>query len=180
MRSRTAPTRPSSTSPLRRGAAIAVLAGAVLAGCGSSDAGGDEAATDPEVFCDAVDRYAEASAIGDRTAMADALASSLDDLSPEAERDVSAYVDALRQAPANEELDGDGVEAPSTEESFRTLVADTCTDAELPPEGTVPTTTEAPIVQGGGTTDDTGVDGSGTGTGSGAGGGGDTGSGMTG
>lgn len=181
MRTQTVPARrPAASMPLARAAVAGLLAAAIAAGCGSSGSESGGATTDASAFCDAVAQYVEASDIGDRTAMADALSGSLDDLSPEAERDVSAYVDALRQAPANDQLDGDGVEAPSTEEAFRSLVDDTCgDDVELPPEAKNPTTTEAPIVQGGGSsTDDTGVDGSGTGTDSGAGGSGDAGTGM--
>lgn len=174
MRPRTHPPRPSSRlRPIRRGIAIAAIAVVGMASCGSSgsDADTDEGSTDATAFCEAVDRYVEAAETADRTAMADALSDSLEDLSGDDQRDVRAYVDALRQAPANDQLDGDGVEAPSTEAAFRATVADTCSDVELPPEAEAPTTTEAPIVQGGGSTDDTGVDGGGMETDSGAGGG---------
>jgi len=180
--SRPATPAPAAARRRRRRAAIGSVAFAavVLAGCGSS--GSDEASTSSqdESFCSAVDEYVAASKAGDRTGMADALDGALDDVEGDAKQDVTAFVAALRSAPANESPDGDGVEADSTDDAFRAYVADTCgKDVELPEE-TDATTTEAPAPGsgGGGTTDDTGVDGSGTGTDAGSGT--DTGGGMTG
>ena len=176
------PATPAVPVPRRRRGRAAVgslaFAAVALAGCGSS--GGEEGATQSQddSFCEAVDAYVEAAKTGDRTAMVDALDGSEDDVTGDAKRDVTAFITALRSAPANEPPDGDGVEADSTDEAFRGYVADTCgQDVELPEESDA-TTTEAPAPGsgGGGTTDDTGVDGSGSGTDPGSGS--DTGGGM--
>jgi len=150
----------------------------VLAGCGSSAPQEGTSSSQDERFCSAVDEYVTASKAGDRTAMADALDGAVDDVDGDARQDVRAYVAALRSAPANESPDGDGVEADSTDDAFRSYVADTCGDAvELPEESDATTTSSPPPSSGGGgMTDDTGVDGGGTGTDTG--GGGDTGGGM--
>lgn len=145
------------------------LAAGVLAACGSS---ADEATseTGDATFCVAVGDYVEASETGDRTQMADALDGTVDGLPEDAAKTVSAYVAALRSAPANEAPDGDGVESDATDEAFRAYVADACGDeVQLPEELDATTTEPPPAGTGGGGTDDTTVDGGPVG------GGGDTG-----
>lgn len=170
---------PSPARRAARGVVVAAFGAAALVGCGSSAGDGEAAqlsSSQSAALCDAVDQYVTASKAGDRTRMAGALAESLSDLPEEAERDVSAYVDALRTGAPNEVGDGDGVNSGSTEAAFRTLVQEECGDVDLPAEADATTTTEAPIVEGGGgTTDDTSVDGGGTGGDAGAGGSGDAG-----
>jgi hypothetical protein len=138
MQHRTAPPRRHLRSA---GILAAGLALVTLAGCGSS--GGDASKEKPTELCAAVERYDEAMRAGDRTAAADALAASVAGLPDEDQRNVEAYVLALRGAPASfPKPDEDGVSYARTQGSFDDYVAEQCGEDALAPadEGTTSTT----------------------------------------
>lgn len=133
--------------PTRRRRAAAIVAAGLtlltLAGCGSS--GGDASGQDkPTELCTAVERYDEAMRAGDRTAAADALAASVAGLPDEDQRNVEAYVLALRGAPASfPKPDEDGVSYARTQDSFDAYVAEECGEDALAPMGEDATSTTA-------------------------------------
>lgn len=143
MHHRTAPI-PAPTRRLRTAGIFAAgLTVLTLAGCGSS--GGDASKQEkPTELCAAVERYDEAMRAGDRTEAADALAASVAGLPDEDQRNVEAYVLALRGAPASfPKPDEDGVSYTRTQESFDTYVKEECGEDALAPMGADTTATTA-------------------------------------
>jgi len=106
-----------------------------LAGCGSSGDGASKQ-EEPTELCAAVERYDEAVRAGDRTAAADALAASVAGLPDEDQRNVEAYVLALRGAPASfPKPDEDGVSYSRTQGSFEAFVTERCGEGALTADG---------------------------------------------